>query len=246
MAGTKRSARMGRRTSGQEVFGFRSWGGARVGAGRKPKGERALVSRRRREALAARFPVHVTLRVREGLPSLRAPHARRAVELAFGAGCERTGFRLVHYRIQRTHLHLIVEAADRGALARGLQGLAVRIARASNRVWNRKGKVFSDRYHARILRSPTEVRNALVYVLRNHVKHGIVLEGLDPCASGRWFDGWRDVRAESEVGAHLARARTWLLRVGWRRWGLVESGERPRATTPRTRRPRRKLDPRRR
>jgi hypothetical protein len=71
-----------------------------------------------------------------------------------------------------------------------MQGLKVRIAKALNKFWKRRGTVFSDRYHARILRTPREVRRALLYVLQNARRHGMRLLGVDPCSSGAWFDGW--------------------------------------------------------
>ena len=123
------------------------------------------------------------------------------------------------------HLHLVAEAQDREALSRGMQGLLVRVARRLNRLWGRKGRVFVDRYHDRILRSPREVRAALGYVLRNARKHGSQWEDrLDPYSSGRWFDGWRERRVGRqpiEPASPVARARTWLLRLGWRRHGLI-------------------------
>jgi hypothetical protein len=120
-----------------------------------------------------------------------------------------------------------------------MQGLSIRIARALNRLWRRSGSVFSDRYHARILRSPREVRYALAYVLHNGRKHGIDVRGIDPYTSGDAFDGWRDrplgstegqrVAAEQRIGPpeRVAAAHTWLLRIGWRRWGLVRIDEVP-------------------
>ncbi|MEQ9497049.1 MAG: transposase, partial [Deltaproteobacteria bacterium] len=95
----------------------------------------------------------------------------RAVRVALEAGAERFGFRLVHFSVLRNHLHLIAEADDRVALARGMKGLKVRVARAINRVAGRRGTVFSDRYHAHALRSPSQTRNALAYVLNNFRKH---------------------------------------------------------------------------
>ena len=159
----------------QGTFG-RWWGERKKGAGRK-KDPRSGVSHLRREALAARFPVHVTMKVRRELPKLRRKVCYRVIAAAFAKGCERQGrlqdgrFRLVQYSIQNDHLHLIVEAKDRTSLSRGMQGLAIRIARGLNRLWERKGKVFADRYHDRILRTPREVRNALRYVLNNGRRH---------------------------------------------------------------------------
>ncbi len=145
----------------QVEFGFTNWGGKRKGAGRKPKGEKAGVSHAKRPALAARFPVHVTLKLVQGLPSLRQKSAFLVVKQAFARASERFGFRLVHHSVQSNHVHLLVEAQDERALSRGMQGLGVRIARSLNTFWQRAGRVLVDRYHARILRTPREVRNAL-------------------------------------------------------------------------------------
>src|SRR5688572_2419802 len=166
-----REKRVGR--SNQAQFAFpNGWGGRRKGAGPKPRGARPGVSHRARAPLAARFPVEVTMRVKPGLPSLRGLREHAALRAAIVAGCERAGFRLVHYSVQSNHLHLIVEGSCRNGLSRGLQGLAIRMARALNRLWRRLGSVFADRYHDRILRSPREVWNALRYVLNNARKHG--------------------------------------------------------------------------
>jgi len=122
-------------------------------------------------ALPSRFPVHVTYRLVRRLPSARRPAVFRAIRRAFNEGRESFGGRLCHFSVQRDHLHLVVEAANREALSRALHALAIRIARAINRVLGRKGRVFADRYHMRILKTPTEVKNALRYVLENRWKH---------------------------------------------------------------------------
>ena len=138
-------------------------------------------------------PVHVTLRICRGLPSLRTPRAYRVLERAFRAGKEKKNFGLCQYSVQRDHLHLIVEANDRCALARGMQGLAIRIAKALNKHWHgRRGSVFSERYFARALVKPMEVWRALRYVLNNARKHGDWFSKSlpDPFSSGRWFTRW--------------------------------------------------------
>src|SRR5678816_3662851 len=154
----------------QQEFGFTNWGGKRRGAGRKPKGERAGVSHAARPKLAARYPVLVTLRLRAGLPSLRAQEEHERVRSALAASTKED-FRVVEYSAQSNHVHLLVEAADADALARGMTGLAVRVVRGLQRLWRRVGAVLSDRYHARILRTPSEVRTALVYVLQLSLIH---------------------------------------------------------------------------
>jgi hypothetical protein len=150
-------------------------------------------------------------------------------------------YRVVQYSLQADHVHLIVEATDRIALSRGMQGLAVRLARAFNRVVRRRGKVWGDRYHARELRTPREVRASIVYVLMNHKKHqpqSAVRMPLDPFSSAAWFDGFvaragpyaialRDALPGETIA--VARPRTWLLRRGWRKRGLIAPEERPRA-----------------
>lgn len=203
-------------------------GGARQGAGRKPTGAVALVPHDLREPFAARFPVHVTMRCVSGLPSLRAKPQMRVLRLAFAAGCERFGFRLIEFAVLANHLHLIVEGRDRRALVRGLQGLFIRCAKGLNRLWRRTGKVFADRHHDRVLRTPREVRAALCYVLGNARKHGVAVAGVDPCSSGPWFEGWRECDA-MDGPRWLARARTWMLASGWRRHGRIGLRERPRA-----------------
>jgi REP element-mobilizing transposase RayT len=148
----------------------------------------------------------------------------RALRCSFAQGCERGSFRLVHYSLQRNHLHAIVEAAGREALACGMKSLAARFARCVNRAFRRRGPVLDGRFHAVILKTPTQVRNALRYVLLNARKHGTRLRGIDPASSGRWFDGWRgrvDPRDAVGGGREVAAPRSWLLGVGWRRRGLI-------------------------
>jgi REP element-mobilizing transposase RayT len=202
-------------------------GGARRGAGRKPKGERALTTHARRPALTARDPVLITTRLAAGLPNLRRERTLAVLRNVFAQGADRFGFRLVEYSIQTNHLHFLAEGEDARAVARGMQGLLVRVAKALNRAWDRRGKVLADRYHARKLTSPREVRNALVYVLQNARKHGASLTGVDACSSGPWFDGWRDRVARGP--SPIARARSWLLARGWRRGGLLSTAETPAA-----------------
>ena len=220
-----------RRRVRQHELAFRGWGGARPGAGRKPKGARAGVSHAARPALSAHHPVHATVRLRAGLPSLRRDSTRAVVERAIAAGSGRAGFRLTEYSLQSNHLHLIVEADARSSLARGMQGFLVRLARALNRRWRRTGSVFADRYHARALRSPREVRAALVYVLHNARHHGVRIRGVDPFTSGPWFDGW-NAKLAPDRRSPVARARSWLLRVGWRRHGLIRFDESRRPAPP--------------
>src|SRR5215467_13431286 len=135
----------------------KTWGGQREGAGRKPKGFKAGVSHASRESFHKTLPAHVTLRMRAHVWNLRSKRCFGAIAQAFHVGRDRWGFRLIHYSVQGNHIHLICEADNKGALSRGIQGLAIRMALALNRVMGKKkGKVFSDRYHVHILKKPAE------------------------------------------------------------------------------------------
>jgi putative transposase len=161
---------------------FRTWGGARKGAGRKPTWERAGVAHLVRPVLKRRFPVHVTWKMGRGVWNLRSRRCFTVLARAMWAGSDRFGFRLVHYSVMGNHMHLLVEAKDRLALGRGMKGLGVRIARGLNRLMRRRGTVLGDRYHAHILHTPKEVKNARHYLLTNAKRH-YGWEGPDPFAS---------------------------------------------------------------
>ena len=182
----------------QSEFKFRTWGGKRRRAGAKPKGERAGVKHDPRPVLKSRFPVHVNVKLRERLISLRQDCVQRPLLRVFRAA-NKPNFRLVHYSIQTNHMHFLVEAEDAKALSRGMQGLMVRMARALNHLMKRSGKVFADRYYAEILTSPRQTKHALHYVLRNHQRH----------SNYPYPPDWRDPFA-STLGP-LTTPGTWLL-----------------------------------
>src|SRR5262245_1721914 len=212
--------------AGQGELVFRSWGGRRAGAGRPPAAGRRRVPHRRRPLHDPRVPVHVTLRAAPGLPSLRRGAVFAAVRRALAAASG-TGFRIVHFSVQRDHVHLVVEAEGTHGHARGCQGLTVRVAKAVNRLLGRRGAVWGDRFHARWLRTPREVRNALVYVLQSVRKHVAGARGLDPCSSAAWFTGWRMPAPQAPAPVPVRAPRTWLARVGWTRHGFLDPDQGP-------------------
>jgi REP element-mobilizing transposase RayT len=122
--------------------------------------------------------------MRDGVEYLRKPRCFHALARAFWRGANRFGFRLIHYSVQGNHVHLLVEAKDERSLSRGMNGLGVRVAKGLNRVLGRRGKVLEDRYHAHILKTPTEVTRARHYLLANAARH-IAWRGADPFASRR-------------------------------------------------------------
>ena len=215
---------------------------------RKPRRGRPITGARRdprhrsRPSHDPRKPVHVVLRVLKGVPRLRVGKAYAAIRAALRRMVETSAFRVVHASIQHNHLHFLVEAADRRRLSRGMQALAISLARRINRVMGRKGKLFAYRFHATELANPTQVRNALSYVLNNWSHHredrGPIagIAQLDPYATGPAFDGWRE-RWTWTPGFEPLPSRppqTWLLRSGWRRAGPDISVLHVPATPPRT------------
>lgn len=181
---------------------FRTWGGARAGAGR-PRLKDSGLPHRKREALTRPTPLHVSLDVVDGLPSLRSDLLSAIVMRCLRRAREREGFRLIHSSILKRHLHLVVEADSAKALSRGMQSLTISLARRINRALGRRGRVFADRYFARPLRTPTETRAAVAYVLLNHRKHCferrqyVGAQWIDGLSSARWFDGWLDAAPQS-------------------------------------------------
>ena len=175
------------------------------------------------------------MRIVDGVRSLRRPKCYRVVKEALRAGCEREGFRLVHFSVQSNHLHLICEADGKAQLSNGVRGLAVRIARRLNPVLGRKGRLFASRYHAHHLATPREVRHALCYVLQNGRRHRVAplrdthgWDAIDPCSSASWFRGYWPMPRTREGGTPpVAKAKTWLLTRGWQRHGFIHPGERP-------------------
>lgn len=225
----------------------RGRGGKRVGAGRKrAPGVRPSVVHRVRARHDGRSPVLVTLRARGGLPSLRTQRVSAMLRGVLKRQRRRRYariFQVVELSIQDNHLHLIVEATgvvETGrvdapeALRAGISGLVIAFAKRLNRMLDRSGKVWGDRYDARDLASPTEVRNALVYVLRNVARHGAYLYGdgiVDPFSSAPRFTGftrpsrpWFEDPDDTEPWPP-ASPWTWLLGYGWRLCGLIEPNE---------------------
>ena len=198
----------------QTELNFHAWGGRRAGAGRR-RSKDSGVSHLCRDEVAARHPVHTTVRLAKGCWNLRSHRALRVLENAFHEGRDRFGFRLIHYSVQGNHLHLLAETDGKSALARGMKGLEVRVARGLNRMMGRKGRVFADRYHAHVLKTPRETARALRYVLVNFAHHArawgeqFAATFIDPYSSVRYL------AAAPGPAAPVVRPETWLLRTGW-------------------------------
>ncbi len=176
-----------------------------------------------RPILQARHPVHVTMRARASLPSLRSDLVARRLR-AIVESPRIDGFQVVHYSIQSDHIHMIVEAHDKRTLSSGVRSFVIRMAKRLNALFHRKGSLWGDRYHRHDLTTPRQVRNALAYVYANFKKHGQAAPGagaLDPFSSALTFDGWNVGSIVRLTGPPLRHhpPHTWLLRTGWLRAG---------------------------
>jgi REP element-mobilizing transposase RayT len=205
-----------RRKAAQLGFAFRTWGGKRRGAGRKPTGERAGVSHRPRADFTRRLPVHVTLRMAPEVYNLRSRRSFRVIAQVLRGGGDRFDVHVVEFSVQGNHIHLLVEAPNGTALARACKGLSVRLARGLNRMMKRKGRVLDDRYHAHVLRTPTEVRRAKTYIRDNARQHAAAR---GETYSAGYVDPYSSASAAllHEHDLVLPAAQTWLGREGWRR-----------------------------
>jgi REP-associated tyrosine transposase len=186
----------------QTGFEFRTWGGKRKGAGRRPKGAEAGVAHRRRPVVTAKVPVHVTVRMLPHVWNLRSRRSFRVIGRAIYAAAERFDARICTYSVHGNHVHIVAEAASPRALGRSMKGFGVRVAKGLNKMMDRKGRVLADRYHEHVLRTPTEVRRAVHYVLGNFRKHAphVIFSA-----------GFRDPYSSFNPDVPLPSPRTWPL-----------------------------------
>lgn len=214
--------RRGRACQDQLTFDRHRHGGTRPGAGR-PRGRGAGVAHREREALGRGDVVLVTLKLVEGVGSLRRRAPFAVVWAALVDSSRRDGFRVVEASVQGNHVHLLCEGDSREQFSRGMRSLTTRLAMRLNRTLGRTGRLFADRYHESVKRTPRAVWNALQYLFGNARRHGLSLGHgfVDPCSSAPWWRCWWNAPTNSrnDEPNPLAPARTWLLRRGHLRWG---------------------------
>src|SRR5262249_21956377 len=130
--------------------------------------------------------------------NLRSRRSFRVIGHALGIAAHRFATRLCEFSVQGNHIHLVVEAAGPKALSQAMQGLGVRVARGLNGMMKRHGKVFAERYHAHVLRTPTEVKRAVHYVRNNFAKH----------TGARYVDEY----SSANPAFTMPRPASWLLR----------------------------------
>jgi REP element-mobilizing transposase RayT len=241
---SKRARRRWKRHVQQELF---RRGGKRKGAGRKPKGARAGTPHKKRPKVMPGYGLHIVLRVVPEVGNLRRRRMYKVMREATIVAAVRERIRIVHISLQRTHVHLLVEASDANALASGMQGFQVSAARNINTLLGegkyrrRRGRVFADRYHLTVVKSPTQARHTISYILSNWRKHGEDKEGLastwlvDPFSSGISFPDWKELEGKDLMWPirqtydplMVRRPASWLLSEGWKLSGEISAREVP-------------------
>jgi REP element-mobilizing transposase RayT len=234
----ERSKRGRKRHVQQELF---RRGGKRKGAGRKPKGKRAGERHVERPTIKPYYALHVVMRVVDAVGNLRRRSMYKAVRDASVVAAVKERFRIVHLSIQQTHIHMLAEAENKDALARGLQGFQISVARNINTMLGpdkyrrRRGTVFADRYYLEVIKSPKQARHALSYILNNWRKHREDQTGLaatwlvDPFSSGISFPDWQELDGKALMWPIregydplvVRRPASWLLREGWKAHGPI-------------------------
>jgi REP element-mobilizing transposase RayT len=198
---------------------------------------RPNVSHRKRETFQF-ATTHVSVRIKRKLPSLRNPKARAKIVQALHEFKDRFQCRIVEFSILSNHMHLIVEANNERELAKAMKGFLVRVAKALNKMWKRKGSVFADRYHVRIVKNSMsavfKLRTLIRYVLQNARKHGIQLppDRPDPYSSGPWYRSWVGHQGETFSDEPCPVQDPRFMELQCARRGTLELDERPSAYVP--------------
>jgi REP element-mobilizing transposase RayT len=209
--------------------------------GRPKQGKFASERHESRPRISGREPVLITARVSKVTSNLRRRTVYHAIRRALTTALVRTDFRIVHVSIQRTHLHLLVEADSHQALSRGMQGFLISAARRINSHTHQRGQVFPDRYHEDVISTPQHCRNMIRYVLNNWRRHGEDRRGLsatsvlDPFSSAVNFGGWRELAHRDRLfpippgydRLPTSTPATWLLSIGWRKHGAIAASDVP-------------------
>lgn len=206
--------------------GLTGWGGKRRGAGRKNRsGE---VSHGRRDKVDFRKPLHLTLKLRDKRWNLRCGEISSAFKTS-AKEAKKFGLKILHFSLLKDHLHILVEARDNSQLARGMRSFGARLGKAIRKIIGGRGPVFKGRYHLQVITNPTQMRNALAYVLQNFSKHVRLMKHVDAFSSAAYFGRWRKLFGRDTgpilnglsrpppLPDYLCEPNSWLAREGWLR-----------------------------
>jgi putative transposase len=199
----------------------KGWGGRRKNAGRKNR--TSTVNHMKRKKVEAKYPIHITIKLKKGVASLRGPRMVAAFKSSLRKAKKR-GLKVIHYALESNHAHLFAESEDNRTLRSGMASFGSSFGKSVRRLAGGKGSVFNGRYHLQVLKSPRQTKNAMAYVLLNHSKHQGAKPYVDEKSSAVLFGDWRALLGDRyridespPRPQYLSDAESWLGRVGWRR-----------------------------
>ncbi len=209
-----------------------SHGGARKGAGKK-KTDKGMQNHTARPVISCKTPLHINIKLHKNLPNMRTKKLFKVVKRAIHRAQIR-GFRINQFAILKNHIHLIVEANDNKEMGKAMQALTISLAKSINGMCKRKGKVFVDRYHLHILKTPNEVKQALIYLFKNAARHYRLKNIFDPYSSlvvfnhreklldlhgflvPKFLSSFNQICDHfDEIAKMIDPPRSWLLKFGW-------------------------------
>jgi REP element-mobilizing transposase RayT len=136
-------------------------GGRRPNSGR-PRIHSKGVSHSKREPVTSRTPLKINFKKKTYIRTEKLLDIiNRSIEHA-----KLKNLHIICFTIQSNHIHLIAETQNNKTLSSGMRSVTNTIAKNL-----KKGSMQIERYHLHVLRNPTEVRNAISYVMTNDLKH---------------------------------------------------------------------------
>jgi REP element-mobilizing transposase RayT len=152
--------------------------------GRPPKPQKvrnSYIWHRSRPEMPKNIPVHVTLKSdRTQIPTLRNKALFREIRQAMRRA-RLQGIRIIEFSVQTDHIHLLLEPQNKVQLGKSMRAMSISLSKRLTFLLGKKVKAFKERYHLHVLRSFTEVRNAVHYVRSNGKKHRVAT------SAGDWY-----------------------------------------------------------
>lgn len=159
------------------------------------------IRHRRRESLLRPRSLHVTVKLNRA--DIRTKTVLAILKNAIMRARLR-GLRIIHFSLEHNHVHLFAECGNNLVLSKAMQGFGVSLAKRLNAAYKIKGQRYKHRYHLRVLKSASDVRNVIRYILKNGIKHGSAKTIIHPYNSALVLHDWRVVnirlkRAEIDI-----------------------------------------------
>lgn len=155
------------------------------------------IRHRKRELILRPRPLHLTVKLN------RADIQNKTILKILRHAIQRArwkGLRVIHYSLEHDHVHLFAEGENNLILSKAMQGLGVSLSKRINSALKIKGQRYKTRYHLRVLKSATEVKNVINYILKNVIKHKRCKTIINAFNSALVLHDWRI------VGLKLKRA----------------------------------------